>query len=114
NPILVSDSRRSLAPWSISANVGDFKDADKTFPGSYLGWTPYVLDGGAGAAAGDPVASGYDDHGQGLSVSRGLGSAAQGHPRGSAKLGADLDLKIPDSVEKGGYRATLTITALSS
>ncbi|MDX2648495.1 metallophosphoesterase family protein [Streptomyces sp. PA03-1a] len=114
NPILVSDSRRSLAPWSISANVGDFKDADKTFSGSYLGWTPYVLDGGAGAAAGDPVTSGYDDHGQGLSVSRGLGSAEQGHPRGSAKLGADLDLKIPDSVEKGGYRATLTITALSS
>ncbi|MEU1537047.1 metallophosphoesterase family protein [Actinacidiphila glaucinigra] len=114
NPILVSDSRRSLAPWSISANVGDFKDADKTFSGSYLGWTPYVLDGGAGAKAGDPVNSGYDDHGQGLSVSRGLGSAEQGHPRGSAKLGADLDLKIPDSVEKGGYRATLTITALSS
>ncbi|WP_326576457.1 metallophosphoesterase family protein [Actinacidiphila glaucinigra] len=114
NPILVSDSRRSLAPWSISANVGDFKDADKTFSGSYLGWTPYVLDGGAGAKAGDPVTSGYDDHGQGLSVSRGLGSAEQGHSRGSAKLGADLDLKIPDSVEKGGYRATLTITALSS
>ncbi|MDX3236712.1 metallophosphoesterase family protein [Streptomyces sp. ME03-5709C] len=114
NPILVSDSRRSLAPWSISANVGDFKDADKTFSGSYLGWTPYVLDGGAGAAAGDPVASGYDDQGKGLSVSRGLGSAEQGHPRGSAKLGADLDLKIPDSVTKGGYRATLTITALSS
>ncbi|MEU1619668.1 metallophosphoesterase family protein [Streptomyces sp. NPDC005722] len=114
NPILVSDSRRSLAPWSISANVSDFKDADKTFSGSYLGWTPYVLDGGAGATAGDPVTSGYDDHGQGLSVSRGLGTAEQGHPRGSAKLGADLDLKIPDSVEKGGYRATLTITALSS
>ncbi|WP_406264453.1 metallophosphoesterase family protein [Actinacidiphila glaucinigra] len=114
NPILVSDSRRSLAPWSISANVGDFKDADKTFSGSYLGWTPYILDGGAGAKAGDPVNSGYDDHGQGLSVSRGLGSAEQGHSRGSAKLGADLDLKIPDSVEKGGYRATLTITALSS
>ncbi|MFD7438434.1 fibronectin type III domain-containing protein [Streptomyces sp. NPDC059861] len=114
NPILVSDSRRSLAPWSIAANVSDFRDADKTFSGSYLGWTPYVLDGGAGAAAGDPVASGYDDHGQGLSVSRGLSSAEQGHPRGNAKLGADLDLKIPDSVDKGGYRATLTITALSS
>ncbi|KOV73304.1 metallophosphoesterase [Streptomyces sp. AS58] len=114
NPIVVSDSRRSLAPWSISANVSDFRDADNTFPGSYLGWTPYVLDGGAGATANDPVASGYDDHGQGLAVSRGLGFAEQGHPRGNAKLGADLDLKIPDSVEKGGYRATLTITALSS
>ncbi|MFC4030760.1 fibronectin type III domain-containing protein [Streptomyces polygonati] len=114
NPITVSDSRRSLAPWSISAAVGDFQDAGKTFSGSYLGWTPYVLDGGAGATAGKPVASGYDDGGKGLSLSRGLGSAAQGHSRGAAKLGADLALKIPDSVEKGGYRATLTITALSS
>ncbi|MFF2526386.1 fibronectin type III domain-containing protein [Streptomyces liangshanensis] len=114
NPLLVSDSRRSLAPWSVSASVSDFKDADKTFSGANLGWTPQVLDGGAGAKASDPVASGYDDHGKGLSVARGLGSAAQGHPRGTARLGADLDLKIPDSVEKGGYRATLTITALSS
>ncbi|MFJ6116256.1 fibronectin type III domain-containing protein [Streptomyces sp. NPDC092129] len=114
NPILVSDTRRSLAPWSVSANVSNFRDADKTFSGSYLGWTPYVLDGGAGAKAGDPVASGYDDHGLGLSISRGIGSADQGHARGTAKLGADLDLKIPDTVTKGGYRATLTITALSS
>ena len=60
------------------------------------------------------MASGYDDQGQGLSVSRGLGWADQGHPKGTAKLGADLDLKIPGSVEKGGYRTTLTITALSS
>ncbi|MEV4757029.1 metallophosphoesterase family protein [Micromonospora sp. NPDC049559] len=114
NPILVSDSRRSLAPWSISASVGDFRDADKTFPGSYLGWTPYVLDAGAGAQASGAVPSGYDDQGAGLSISRGLAAAEQGHPRGSAKLGADLDLKIPDSVDKGSYRATLTITALSS
>ena len=114
NPIVVSDSRRSLAPWSISASVGDFRDADKSFSGGYLGWTPYVLDAGAGAQASGSVPSAYDDHGQGLSVSRGLGWGEQGHPRGSAKLGADLDLKIPGSVEKGGYRATLTITALSS
>ncbi|MFI1438704.1 fibronectin type III domain-containing protein [Streptomyces fructofermentans] len=114
NPLLVTDSRRSLSPWSVSANVSDFQDAGKTFSGANLGWTPYVLDGGAGAKASDPVASGYDDKGKGLSVSRGLGSADQGHARGSARLGADLDLKIPDSVEKGAYRATLTITALSS
>ncbi|MCU1422271.1 MAG: metallophosphoesterase [Microbacteriaceae bacterium] len=114
NPIIVSDSRRSYAPWSISATVGDFRDADKTFSGSYLGWTPRVMDAGAGAQASAAVPSSYDDQGQGLSVSRGLGFADQGHPRGTARLGADLDLKIPGSVEKGGYRATLTITALSS
>ncbi len=114
NPIVVSDSRRSLAPWSISASVGDFQDAGKTFSGAYLGWTPLVLLAGAGAQASGAIASAFDDQGQGLSVSRGLGWAGQGHPRGTAKLGADLDLKIPGSVEKGDYRATLTITALSS
>ncbi|MET9222077.1 MULTISPECIES: metallophosphoesterase family protein [unclassified Streptomyces] len=113
NPIVVSDSRRSLAPWSISASVGDFTDGAKKFSGAYLGWTPKILAPGAGAKAGGTVNSGYDG-GSGLSVSRGLGWADQGHTKGTAKLGADLDLKIPGSVAKGDYRATLTITALSS
>ncbi|TDC31111.1 metallophosphoesterase family protein [Micromonospora sp. 15K316] len=114
NPIVVSDSRFSLAPWSISANVSDFKDGDKTIAGSYLGWSPKIVESGAGAQAGAAVVSGYDDQGQGLAISRGLGSADQGHARGTAKLGADLDLKFPNEVAKGSYRATLTITALSS
>ncbi|MEV1332737.1 metallophosphoesterase family protein [Micromonospora costi] len=114
NPILVSDSRRTLAPWSISASVSDFRDGDKTIAGSYLGWTPQVVQAGAGAKAGDAVLSAYDDQGKGLSIARGLGAADQGHPKGTAKLGADLDLKFPNEVEKGSYRATLTITALSS
>jgi hypothetical protein len=113
HPIAVTDSRRSLAPWSISASVGDFKDGDKTFSGSYLGWTPKVTADGAGAMVGPFVTSGFDG-GKGLSVSSGLGYAKQGHPKGTGKLGADLDLKIPNSVDKGNYRATLTITALSS
>nr|WP_062337213.1 metallophosphoesterase family protein [Herbidospora sakaeratensis] len=114
NPIVVSDNRRSQAPWSISASVSDFSDGAKTFAGSYLGWAPKVVEAGAGARAGNPVVSGFDDNGQGLAKSRGLGSADQGHPKGVAKLGADLTLKIPGDVENGGYRATLTITALSS
>ena len=113
NPITVSDTRRSLAPWSISASIGDFVDGTKTFSGAALGWTPKVAEAGAGAVAGDAVGSGYDG-GDGLSVSRGLGRAEQGHAKGSADLGADLDLKVPSSVETGSYRATLTITALSS
>ncbi|WP_433079421.1 fibronectin type III domain-containing protein [Dactylosporangium sp. CA-052675] len=114
NPIVVTDTRRTRAPWSVSASVSDFKDAGKTFSGSYLGWTPSILAPGAGAKAGSPVVSSYDDQGQGLSVSRQLGYAEQGHPKGTAQLGAGLDLKIPGSAEKGDYRATLTITALSS
>lgn len=112
NPISVSDTRSSLAPWSLSAVVGDFTDGGKTFSGSYLGWTPKVLTAGAGAVAGAPVASGFVG-GTGLSVSRVLGSGAQGHEKGQALLGADLDLKLPAGTDKGSYRATLTVTALA-
>ncbi|MFF1877157.1 fibronectin type III domain-containing protein [Leifsonia sp. NPDC058230] len=113
NPITVSDTRHSQAPWSISSSVGDFQDGTNTFSGKYLGWTPKLVQTGAGATPGDAVQSGYDS-GDGLSVARELGSAYQGHPRGTAKLGADLDLKIPNTVDKGSYRGTLTITALSN
>ncbi|UFS60906.1 purple acid phosphatase family protein [Subtercola endophyticus] len=113
NPILVSDTRHTQSPWSISASVGDFRDGTNTFSGKYLGWSPKIVTPGAGAVAGAAVASGYDA-GDGLSVSRGLGTADQGHARGTAKLGADLDLKIPSAIDKGSYRATLTLTALSS
>ncbi|MCX6502725.1 MAG: metallophosphoesterase family protein [Microbacterium sp.] len=112
NPISVSDTRSSLAPWSLTAVVGDFTDGGKTFSGSYLGWTPKVLTAGAGAVAGAPVASGFVG-GTGLSVSRVLGSGAQGHEKGQALLGADLDLKLPAGTDKGSYRATLTVTALA-
>ena len=47
-------------------------------------------------------------------MSQGLGWANQGHPKGTAKLGADLDLKIPGTAAQGSYLATLTLTALSS
>jgi hypothetical protein len=116
NPIKVTDTRSALSPWTLSASVSDFTDADKSFSGSYLGWTPKLQTSGGGAVAGASADSAYgNDSAKGLSVSRVLGSAAQGHDRGSAELGADLDLKIPDlATDEGSYRATLTITALSS
>lgn len=115
NPIKVTDTRSALSPWSLSASVGDFTDADKSFSGSYLGWTPNLKTAGGGTVAGASVDSAFGTSSKGLSISRVLGSAAQGHERGDAVLGADLDLKIPDlSVGEGSYRATLTITALSS
>jgi hypothetical protein len=112
NPINVSDTRSSLAPWALTSQLGDFTDGDKTFSGSYLGWSPKVVTPGAGAVAGGSIASGFDG-GTGLSVSRVLGSAAQGHDKGAALLGADLDLKLPTETAKGSYRATLTVTALA-
>ncbi|MCW2602003.1 MAG: metallophosphoesterase family protein [Pseudonocardiales bacterium] len=112
NPITVTDTRKANAPWSVSGQASDFTDGPKHFSGKYLGWTPKVINSGSGAIVGSFIDSGYDN-GDGLSVSRVLGSAAQGHPTGEAQLGADLDLKFPDSVEKGNYRSTLTITAVS-
>ncbi len=112
NPISVTDTRSSLAPWSLTAQLGDFTDGSKTFSGSYLGWTPKVVTAGAGAVAGSSIASGLTS-GSGLSVSQVLGSAGQGHERGEAVLGADLDLKLPIDTDQGSYRATLTVTALA-
>jgi len=113
NPIKVADTRSSLSPWSLTAVLGDFTDGDKTFSGSYMGWTPKVVTAGAGAVAGTSVASGFGDGGKGLSVDRVLGSGAQDHPKGEALLGANLDLKLPVDTAKGSYRATLTLTALA-
>jgi hypothetical protein len=112
NPITVTDTRTSGAAWAVSGQVTDFQDGDKTFSSKYLGWQPHVFAEGAGAAAGDPVESGFST-GTGLSVSRTLGSAPVGHSLGEAELGADLNLKFPTSIDKGNYRSTLTITAVS-
>ncbi|WP_157803027.1 glycoside hydrolase domain-containing protein [Compostimonas suwonensis] len=111
NPVRVTDTRADAPPWSLSAQVGDFTSRGRTFAGKYLGWTPRVLEEGGDAVAGAAVASGFDS-GDGLSASSTLGSAARGHARGSATLGARLDLKIPLEVADGTYQATLTLTAL--
>lgn len=112
NSITVSDTRHPGAIWSLSAQVGDFTSDAGTFSGKYLGWTPKVLQPGAGATAGAAVASGFDG-GSGLAVSSPLASAAAGHARGSATLGADLILKVPADAAQGTYRGRLTLTALS-
>lgn len=112
NPIRVTDTRLSGAAWSLSAQVGDFVSGDKKIGGAALGWAPAVVEAGAGAVAGAAVASGIDG-GPGLATSATLGFAPNGHTRGSAKLGAELGLKIPVDSGSGTYRATLTLTALS-
>ncbi|QAY62737.1 metallophosphoesterase family protein [Xylanimonas allomyrinae] len=113
NPITVTDTRRSGAAWSVSAQVSDFTSGESTFAGSNLGWTPRLAQPGGGATAGAKVVSGFDDGGAGLSVSSTLASAVAGHDRGTGRLGADLDLKVPGDVADGTYTATLTLTALS-
>ncbi|GAA4136474.1 FN3 domain-containing metallophosphoesterase family protein [Leifsonia shinshuensis] len=112
NPIRVTDTRAAGPQWSISAQVSDFVSGGKKFSGKYLGWTPAVTQAGGDAKAGDRVQSGFTG-GNGLSVSSTLGHADGGHAKGSAKLGAGLELDIPVDVADGTYTATLTLTALS-
>lgn len=112
NNVRVTDTRIVEAPWAINGVITDFASGETAEDGSYFGWTPEVVEAGAGAVAGAHVASGFDE-GSGLSESRTLGSAEAGHDLGSAVLGADLELKLPVTVETGTYNATLTLTALS-
>lgn len=108
DPISVTDTRTGGPQWSISGQVSDFGAVD----GKHLGWDPEVLSAGAGAVAGDVVASGIDS-GDGLSVPSTLAAAPSGHAIGTASLGADLDLRLPVDTDPGTYTATLTLTALS-
>ncbi len=112
NPITVTDTRSGGAPWALNGQVGDFVDGMKTFSSKYLGWTPELTAPGGDTTIGSPIASGYSS-GNGLASSRGLAWATEGHEVGESTVGADLTLQIPTTVEKGSYRATLTITAVS-
>lgn len=96
-PISVADTRSGGPEWSISGQVSDFAGG---VSGSYLGWTPAVIETGAGAVAGDPVSSGFDG-GDGLSVASTLAAAGAGHEQGTARLGADLELRLPADVLRG-------------
>ena len=108
-PIKVTDTRSGGPAWSVSGQLGNFTGS---LSGKYLGWTPSVTAAGAGAVAGAAVASGYDS-GNGLTDPAILGSAIDGHGKGTGSLGAALDLKIPAATAPGTYSATLTLTALS-
>jgi len=104
----VVDTRDGSPAWSLSGQVSDFSGG---LSGKFLGWSPRVTSEGAGAVPGGAVPSGLLA-GDGLRVPSLLASAAKGHPKGSATVGADLDLRLPASTRGGTYNATLTITAL--
>ena len=108
-PVKVTDTRAGGPAWSVSGQLGDFSGG---LSGKYLGWAPSVLVGGAGAAAGDPVLSGFVS-GNGLLDPSPLGSATAGHAKGTGSLGATLTLQVPVETPAGTYTATLTLTALS-
>lgn len=111
-PIRVLDTRVGSPSWSLTAQVSDFQAGDETISSSYLGWTPELRENEGGAVAGAAIESGFSG-GDGLSVSRTLVQANEGHDRGESVTGAGLDLQLPLDTPLGTYSATVTLTALS-
>jgi hypothetical protein len=106
--VTVVDTREGSPAWSLSGQVSDFSG---DVSGKFLGWSPRLTTAGAGAVPGGAIPSGLLA-GDGLRSPSLLASAPSGHPKGSATVGADLDLRLPTSTPGGTYTATLTITAL--
>lgn len=113
-PVTVTDSRVSDPGWNVAAQVSDFAaDSGASFTGGFLGWSPVVDSSSQDQVVtpGEAVEPGFPS-GDGLSVPRPMGSAEPGSGRGSATLGAGLDLEVPLGTDPGVYTAVLTITAL--
>lgn len=106
--VTVTDTRPTNPGWSISAQVTDFSGTSGTFPGIGLGWTPSVASSSDGQTVtpGAAVAPGVGLNGKTLA------SAATGAGRGTAVVGAGLQLQAPTSIEPGTYTATMTVTAI--
>jgi hypothetical protein len=107
--VTVSDLRAANPGWSVSGQIGDFTGTAGTVDGRYLGWTPKVVTTSTGqtVTAGSAVAAGA-----GLKTAAPLATAGSGAGRGTAQLGADLELRLPTTVVPGDYSATLTLTAI--
>lgn len=106
--VTVTDTRATDPGWNVNAQITDFTGDAATFTGDALGWTPEVTATGNGQVVtpGAPVAPGV-----GLAGAQ-LASAASGQGRGTAELGAELDIEVPTDVPAGEYSAVLTLTAI--
>ena len=118
--VTVTDTRSDdlLTGWEVNAQASDFTGTAGTIGAKYLGWVPSTS---ATPDAGSPlvtqngatVVSFLDNVASaGLSVSSTLGRAAT-PGRGTATLGAPLNLAIPGSTPEGSYTSTVTVTLVS-
>lgn len=113
-PVTVTDTRAGQPGWNASGQVSDFvAAAGGSFAGRYLGWTPQVIGQaeGQGVVAGPAAPPGFTT-GNGLAGGAVLGSAPAGSGRGTAQLGAVVQLELPTETPPGQFTATLTLTAI--
>ena len=110
--ITVTDLRSlDAAAWSLTGSVSDFTSGAKSLSGKYLGWTPALTSGPAGAQAGIAVlpavlaaATG------GLKVVSQLATAPVVDGSSTTVVSAGLSLAIPANSATGHYSALLTLT----
>lgn len=114
-PVMTIEDYRFLsAPgWRVTGQVSDFTGGGPKLSGSYLGWTPEILeqDANRDAVAGPAVSPGTRP---GLADPSRLASAAATGGTGHTVIGATLDLKVPSSSLLGSQAATLSITLVES
>ncbi|MGY6501137.1 MAG: choice-of-anchor M domain-containing protein [Acidimicrobiales bacterium] len=112
--IRVSDTRGDDPGWTASGRVRSFTTVDgDVLHGNNLGWAPKVLESSDGqsvspGAAVDPLLSG----GTGVGAWRPLASSEAGSGRGTAVLGADLQLEAPVTLAPGTYQGLLILTVI--
>lgn len=112
-PVTVTDTRSSKPGWQLSGQVSDFGGAAGTFSGRFLGWIPGVLaqSGDQLVQPGTAVPSELAG-GDGLATSSVLARADAGAGLGTARLGGELELGLPTTVQPGSYAAVLTFTLI--
>lgn len=111
--ITVTDYRTlGAANWSLTASVSDFTSGNNTLSGKYLGWTPTLTSGPAGAAIGSavsPAAASVASTG-GLKTISQLSTAPVVDGSAVTVSAAALYLTIPANSKTGAYSGVLTLT----
>jgi hypothetical protein len=112
NPVTVTDTRSQSPGWNVVGQVTDFSNgAGGTISAGALGWAPKVIDSAGGEVV-TPGATVEPGAGGGLGQAQQLASAGAGASRGTAHVGATLNLSAPTTTDLGTYSATLTLTAI--
>jgi inosine-uridine nucleoside N-ribohydrolase len=106
--VSVSDTRPVAVGWEVVGKAASFTGPSQ-LPASALAWDPFLVRGRSGLAAGAATAAAADG-GLGLSEPSLLASGADPGRKGTADLGADLELATPVNIQPGTYSTTLTLS----
>ncbi|MET7402262.1 substrate-binding domain-containing protein, partial [Dactylosporangium sp. NPDC005572] len=117
--VSVADSRPDQPGWTVTGQATDLTNGAATVPARDVGWAPALVTAGSDAE-GDPVAGPAVPPNLAAPASPGLATACllatapAGGGLGTQRLGAAMELWMPDTSPKGGYTGTLTLTLISA